>query len=89
MPKNRVVLRGPCDACGDGGFMLRVARRWRFLCHECEAELVDGTIPKLWEPDGKTPRAKPVRKTLGFCSRGEGGDPSPWQENAVRELEGG
>jgi hypothetical protein len=86
--------RRPCQACGDpvGERSERLGRlqllgrtpakgEWRY-CEECADEKFRGRLPRtsarLFSAGGGCP-----------LERGDGDDPSPWEENVVRALEDG
>jgi hypothetical protein len=76
----------PCAACqaplnlktAFGAWWPERGRR-AYFCKDCLGEIVFQILPKVTDPGPTTPMGGP----------GGSGEPSPWQENAFRILEGG
>lgn len=66
--------REVCFSCHDSCSRIFI-HKGRFRCLTCYNELAKGIV-------------KNQNMTFFGGSNGGGGDPSPWQENAVRALEG-
>ena len=75
---NRIFEDCVCSACGDPATKGHVKR---LLCDECYGEIVFGTI--------STERAKIDCSSLGCPLEPNDDDSSPWQDNAIRQLEDG
>ena len=74
-----------CVFCGSELFKQTYYSAWShkknrrvMLCRDCLGEVEFGILPKVTGPTKDTPMGGP----------GQSHDPSPWQENAVRNLEG-
>ena len=78
-----------CKACGDAvdapsiingayvqyGYHLKAPTSY---CSQCFAEKIEGEIPNVTGPTFNTPMGSGLHIE----------EPSPWQENAIRDLEG-
>ncbi len=71
-----------CRSCGDPVEKFRSSKKNTMIdptpyCRECFLEKTEGKIPNVTGPDKNTPMGGPSGAP----------EPSPWQENAIRDME--